>query len=140
MGRIRRARFTDVDVQGTMRLASGLAIGVQLSEVAGFNVTRMAHDGEWSSHGLRGPANIERQLVEIGQGDELAVAMAVSQPNRRRRRRVHLGQRAPHQHARGVYSPLGGANRQAVENPEAGLALAGAISSALRDDTRDRPA
>jgi hypothetical protein len=32
----------------------------------------------------------------------------------------------------------GGASRQAVASPEVGLALAAAISSALRDDTHDR--
>jgi hypothetical protein len=135
--RIRRARLTDVDVQGTMRLATGLLVGVQLSEVAGFNVTRMAHDGEWSSHGRREAADVARELVEIGQGDELAVAMAVSQPIRDdvvtfiQANQLPVGRLV-------VYSPPGDANRQAVESPEAGLALAGSISSALRNDTRDR--
>jgi hypothetical protein len=36
--RIRRARLTDVDVRGTMRLGIGLAVGQRLSEAAGFKV------------------------------------------------------------------------------------------------------
>jgi hypothetical protein len=135
--RIRRARLTDVDVRGTMRLATGLLVGVQLSEVSGFNVTRMAHDGEWSSHGRRNAADVEREFVEISQGDELAIAIAVSQPIRDdvvafiQSHKLAVDRLV-------VYSPPGGASRQAVASPEVGLALAAAISSALRDDTHDR--
>ena len=47
--RMRRGRLTEVDVRGTMRLAIGFLVGVQLSEVAGFRVTAVGREGEWAS-------------------------------------------------------------------------------------------
>lgn len=135
--RIRRARLTDVDVQGTMRLTTGLLVGVQLSEVAGFNVTRTAHDGVWSSHGHREAADIERELVEVDQGDELAIAIAISQPIRDDVLTYIRADMLPVAKLI-VYSPPGGAGRRAVGSPDAGRTLATAISGELRHDTRDR--
>lgn len=134
--RIRRARLDDVDVQGAMRLATGLLVGLQLSEVAGFNVTRRAHDGEWSSHGRGSDGRVEKAVVEVGQGDDLAVAISISQLIGEdvlafiEDVQLPVGKLI-------VYTPPEGPSRQAIENPDAGLGLARAISSALRGDTRN---
>jgi SMODS-associated and fused to various effectors sensor domain len=133
--RIRKARLTDV--RGTMRLATGLLVGVQLSEVAGFKVAAIGREGEWSSTMRHDAATVEREWVDIGQGDELVLAIAVSQPIRDdvvsyiRTQRLPAGKLV-------VYSPPGGPSREAVKIPEAGVALAATISRALREDTSSR--
>jgi hypothetical protein len=131
---IRKARLTEVDVRGTMRLATGLLVGVQLSEVAGFKVAAIGREGEWSSTMPRDAVTVEREWIDIGQGEELALAIAVSQPIRDdvvsyiRTRPLPVGKLV-------VYSPPGGPSREAVTSPEAGVGLAAAISSALREGT-----
>jgi hypothetical protein len=133
---IRRLGFTDVDVRGTLRLGTGLAVGVQLSEVAGFKVAAIGREGEWSSTVRREAVNIDREEIDIDQGGNLAVAIAVSQPIRDDVTSHIRAQRLPVKRLI-VYSPPGGASRNAIRAPEAGLGLADAISRALREDTNN---
>lgn len=139
VGEIRRARLAEVDVRGTMRLATGLLVGVQLSEVAGFKVAAIGREGEWSSTTPRDATTVEREWIDVGQGEELALVIAVSQPIRDdvisyiRTQPLPVGELI-------VYSPPGGSSREAVISPSAGLGLAAAISSALREDTSGRRA
>jgi SMODS-associated and fused to various effectors sensor domain len=134
---LRKARLTDVDVRGTMRLATGLVVGVQLSEVAGFKVAAIGREGEWTSITPRDARTVDRERIEIDQGEDLAIAIAVSQPIRDdvvsyiRTKNLHVEELV-------VYSPPGGPSREAVESPEAGIGLAAAISGALRADTSSR--
>ena len=134
--KIRKHRLTDVDVQGTMRLSTGLLVGVSLSEVSGFKVAIMGREGEWASDGPRETMDINREWIEIGQGEELAVALSVSQQMRDdvaayiRDVGIPVGNLV-------VYSPAGGPARDAIEGPAEGLGLAASISSALREDNRD---
>jgi hypothetical protein len=134
---IRRARLTDVDVRGTMRLATGLLVGAQLSEVAGFKVAVTGREGEWTSTTSRESATVEREWIDVDQGDELAAAIAVSQPIRDdvlayiRAERVPVGKLV-------VYYAPGGSSREAVTSPEVGVGLAAVISQALRTDTSGR--
>lgn len=134
---IRRARLTDVDVRGTMRLATGLLVGVQLSEVAGFRVAVIGREDEWTSTTPREPATLEREWINVDQGDDLAAVIAVSQPIRDdvlsyiRTEHLPVGQLV-------VYSPPDGPSRDAVKSPEAGVGLAAAIAAALRKDTSSR--
>jgi SMODS-associated and fused to various effectors sensor domain len=62
-----------------MRLATG-PVGAQLSEVAGFKVAVTGREGEWTSTTPREPATVEREWIDIDQGDDLAAVIAVSQP------------------------------------------------------------
>jgi SMODS-associated and fused to various effectors sensor domain/Phage integrase family len=131
---IRRARLTDVDIRGTMRLGTGLLVGVQLSEVAGFKVAAIGREGEWTSSATRHATTVDLDRVKIDQGDDLGIAIAVSQPIRDdvvsylRTENLPVGELI-------VYSRPGGASREAVSNPEAGMSLAVAISRRLREDT-----
>lgn len=131
---IKRARVTHVNVRGTMRLATGFFVGVQLSEVAGFKVAAMGREGEWTSISPRERATVERDCIDIGDGDDLAVVIAVSQPIRDdvvsfvRTQGLSVGKLI-------VYGPPGGASRDAVRTPESGVSLAAAISRTLREDT-----
>ena len=132
--RIRRARLTEVDVRGAMRLAVGLLVGQQLSEVAGFKVAAIGREGEWSSSAERETVAVERELVDIGLGDDLAVALAISQPIRDdvashiRAQKLPVGTLI-------VISPPVGPSRDAIKSPAEGLGLAAATSAALREDT-----
>jgi hypothetical protein len=134
---ISRARLTDVDVRGTMRLATGLLVGAQLSEVAGFKVAVAGREGEWTSTTPREPATVEREWIDVDQGDELAAVIAVSQPIREdvlayiRTETLPVGKLV-------IYSAPGGPSREAVKSPEVGVGLAAAISQALRADTSGR--
>lgn len=65
-----------------MRLSTGFLVGVTLSEVSGFKVAIMGREGEWASDGPREPMDFNREWIEIGQGEELAVALSVSQQMR----------------------------------------------------------
>lgn len=137
--RIRAARLTDVDVRGTMRLATGVLVGVQLAEVAGFKVAVIGREGEWTSTTLRESVTIERDWIEVGQGDDVAAAISVSQPIGDdvlayiRTNELPIGKLV-------VYSPPGGPSREAVRSAEAGVGFAAAISRALREDTSSRAA
>jgi hypothetical protein len=134
--RIRRARLTDVDVRGTMRLATGLLVGQQLSEVGGFKVAAMGREGEWASDGERETVPIEQESIHIGQGEDVAVALAISQPIRDdvvsyiRTQNLPVGQLV-------VYTPPGGPSRDAIKTPADGVGLAAATSAALREETRN---
>ncbi len=134
---IRKARVTHVNVRGTMRLATGFFVGVQLSEVAGFKVAATGREGEWTSTIPRHHATVEREWIDVDGGDDLAAVIAVSQPIRDdvvsyiRAQGLSVGKLV-------VYSPSGGASREAVGTPEAGVSLAAAISRALREDTSSR--
>jgi hypothetical protein len=131
---IRRARLADVDVRGTMRLATGLLVGQQLSEVAGFRISIQGREGEWSSAARREPAELNREELEIKHGEDLAVALAVSQAIREdvlshiREYKLPVSRLI-------VLSPADGSSRYSVPDPEAGLGLAAAISAALREET-----
>lgn len=137
--RIRKTRITDVDVRGTMRLATGLLVGQQLSEVAGFRIAIQGREGEWSSAKGRERARIKREELEIGQGEDLAVALAVSQAIREDVL-SHIREHGPPVSKLVVFSPAGGSSRDSVRSPEAGLGLAGAISAALRKETSSQRA
>jgi hypothetical protein len=132
--RIRRARIADVEVWGTMRLATGLLVGQQLSEVAGFRIAIPGREGEWSSAMRREPSGMAREELEIGQGQDLAVALAVSQAIREDVL-SHIRECELPVSRLVVFTPAGGSSRHSVPSPESGLGLAGAISAALREET-----
>jgi SMODS-associated and fused to various effectors sensor domain len=119
-----------------MRLATG-PVGAQLSEVAGFKVAVTGREGEWTSTTPREPATVEREWIDIDQGDDLAAVIAVSQPiwedilAHIRTETLPIGKLV-------IYSAPGGPNREAVKSPEVGVGMAAAISQALRADTSGR--
>jgi hypothetical protein len=123
--KIRKHRLTDVDVQGTMRLSTGLLVGVSLSEVAGFTVAIMGREGEWASDGPRERMDINREWIEIGQGEDLAVAVAVSEQIRDDVTAYLRDVRIPAANLV-VYSPAEGPARDAIKRPASGLGLAAA--------------
>lgn len=131
---INRAKMKDVHVLGAMRLSTGLLVGQLLSEVAGFVVSVNGREGEWSSSSPKHEFALERELIDIGAGDGIAVAISISQPIKDdvlayiKKEQLPIGRLH-------VYGPVGGASRQAIPMPEHGAGAAAAISSALREDT-----
>jgi hypothetical protein len=136
--KLRKHRLTEVDVQGTMRLSTGMLVGALLPEVAGFKVAIMGREGQWASDGSREPMDVIREWVDIGQGNDLAVVVAVSQQiaddvaDFVRHERIPIGKLV-------VYSPVGGPSRNSIQSPGAGLGLAVSISNAMREDTGALP-
>jgi len=132
---LRRHRLRAVSVHGSMRLSTGTLAGFLLSDVAGFQVASLGRDGEWSSDGAREAMAVAREVIDIGDAEELAIALAVSQPISE-----DVAEFLSSIDSVGkliVYSPQGGPSRQAISNPEAGLGLADEISAALRQDTKN---
>lgn len=132
--KLKKHRLSEVDVQGTMRLSTGTLVGTMLSEVAGFKLAILGREGRWASDGCRERIDVIREWVEIGQGNDLAVVVAVSQQIAGdvaefvRHKRIPIGDLV-------VYSPIGGSSRYSIKSPAAGLGLAVSISNAIREDT-----
>jgi hypothetical protein len=131
---IKRGKISDVDVLGAMRLTTGLLVGLQLSEVAGFSVTRQGREGAWSSSSPRQEFVLKHETIHIGAGDDVAVAIAISQPIAEDVLAFITEEQLPVAQLH-LYSPAGGANREAITSVEHGAGAAEAVSAALRKDT-----
>jgi hypothetical protein len=132
--RIRRAKLKDVDVLGAMRLSTGLLVGQQLSEVAGFTITITGREGIWSSSSARQKFTLDRQTIEMDAGHDIAVAISISQPIKDGVLNYINHEQLPIAKLH-VYSPSSGACREAIPTIEHGAGAAAAISAALREDT-----
>jgi len=53
-----------------MRLSTGLVVGAEMANVAGFSVAIRQGDEEWSSTGEKGKADLEVESTEVGAGQE----------------------------------------------------------------------
>lgn len=135
--KLRRYQLMAVSIHGSMRLSTGILAGFLLSDVAGFGVASMGREGEWSSDGPRQAMSIAREVIEIRDAEDLAIALAVSQPIAE-----DVADFVASVDSVGkliVYTPKDGPSRRAIANPAAGLGLADEISAALRQDTRYGP-
>ena len=133
---IKRQTYRDVLVAGTMRLSTGLAVGLELSEVGGFQIAILGREGEWSSAGARSPMELLREEIPLGAGNEIALAVSISADIREDV--LHfLGSYGTPVDKLIVYSPAAGANRSAIPGVREGLGLAHKVSAAMRADTRD---
>ena len=133
---IKRQRYREVLVAGTMRLSTGLAVGLELSEVGGFQIAILGREGEWSSAGARSPMELLREEIPLGAGNEIALAVSISADIREDV--LHfLRCRGTPVDKLIVYSPVAGASRSSIPGVAEGLGLAHEVSAAMRADTRD---
>jgi hypothetical protein len=132
---LKKGRYKDVYLHGAMRLSTGLLVGSQLSEVAGFRVAVMGREGEWCSDGSQGPFELVRTPTEIGEGEDVAVALALSQDIIEDVTAFITESQLPVDRL-WVYSAGTGPSRKSLPNVGTGLGAAARISSALREDTR----
>lgn len=131
---LRLTKMKHVHVLGAMRLSTGLLAGQLLSEVAGFVVSVNGREGEWSGSSPKQEFALKRQLIDIGAGDDIAVAISISQPIKDDLLAYIEEEQLPISSLH-VYGPVGGASREAIPTPEHGAGAAASISSALRADT-----
>ncbi len=75
---IRQRGYTDVMVRGALRLPSWFACGAELAEVAGFRVTCNQRGNVWSSDSDPSPFGLTERVVELGNGNEVAVGLSVT--------------------------------------------------------------
>ena len=75
---IERSGLLDVLVVGAMRLSTGLVVGAEMANVAGFSVAIRQGDEEWSSTGEKGKADLEVESTEVGAGQELAIGISIA--------------------------------------------------------------
>jgi hypothetical protein len=133
---IRRHGLVNVNVYGTMRLSTALFTGTELSRVAGFNVEMEARGAVWASEDEHPVVELNTSVIEMGQGDEMAVGLSVSidlvddVAAYVRAQQLPVGRFV-------IYSPDAGPGRESVESPQHGLGLAYAISDTLRRDAAD---
>lgn len=132
--KIKRAKMKDVHVLGAMRLSTGLLVGQLLSEVAGFAISVNGREGEWSSSSPKHEFTLQREVIDINAGNDIAVAISISQPISDDVLAYIENEQLPIGRLHG-YSPVGGASRQAIPTPECGAGAAAAVSAALREDT-----
>jgi hypothetical protein len=75
---MRRQGFEDVFVAGLMRAAPAFAVGYHLSDVAGFAVATRQRNETWRSGGDVSAIAVDRSEAELGQGDEIAIGVSIS--------------------------------------------------------------
>jgi hypothetical protein len=135
---IRRHGLVQINVYGTMRLSAALFTGIELSRVAGFNIETEARGAVWSSEDEHPAVELDSTVIEIGQGDEMAVGLSMSIDLTDDAVAYLRGQQLPVGQLV-VYVPPGGPARESVKSPQDGLGLAYAISDALRGDASGAP-
>ncbi len=136
---LRALGFDDVLLDGAMRLSTGLAAGAALRGVSGFTVAirNPITQQEWSSSGQVTTVALTRRDRELGDGGDVAVALAVSgDPSDDveeylRRARPDVGRLV-------VLSPPGGPRRDAVASDAAARGLVHATIDAMRQVARER--
>jgi hypothetical protein len=122
-------------VTGTMRLPTALAVGVELSDVAGFSVAYRQRGEDWSSGGDLSPAELVRNELKVGQGDELAVGISIAADvtddvvQYLNNAEVPVG-------AFVNLTPSGGAGRYALASPDEARGYAQALLNAIRAEAR----
>ena len=70
--------LSEIRLEGAYRLASAFLLGFEISERSGVSLCMPYLGGDWSSSAEREGLRTEVDIREIGQGNELAVAIAVS--------------------------------------------------------------
>lgn len=136
---MRRQGYEDVLVTGLMRLPAAFAVGYHFSDVAGFAVATRQRHQDWDSVGDGAAVELIRQDFDIGQGDEIAIAVSVSNDlsgdvlaHVRREvlpvvRLVHL-------------QPAAGVGPQAVADAAAARGLARQVLLTVREAVREQSA
>lgn len=131
---IRRHGLVRVNVYGSMRLSTALFAGSELSRVAGFNVETETRGAVWSSDDEHPAVELDRRVIELGQGDEVAVGLSIA-TDLAEYVATYLEAAQLSVSRLSLYSPSEGPDRESVKSPQHGLSLAYAISDALRKDT-----
>ncbi|HEU4975764.1 MAG TPA: SAVED domain-containing protein [Baekduia sp.] len=134
---IRAQGFHRVLVSGTYRLSVALLAGFAMRGVSGMQVgRRQPPDDEWWSDGPRTPMAVDRQVATLGNGTEVAVALAIAADLAAdveqfcRRQLPAVGTLV-------TLTPPGGPGRQAIPDAAAARGLADALLAELRDVGRD---
>jgi hypothetical protein len=134
---LRALGLDDVLLDGAMGLSTGLAAGAALRGVTGFTVAirNPTTRQEWGSSGQVTTVTLTRADHELGDGNEVAIALAISgDPSEDveeylRRNRLEVGRLV-------VLSPPGGSGRHAVADDAAARGLAVAAVDAMREVAR----
>jgi hypothetical protein len=135
---IRRHGLVHVNVYGSMRLSTALFAGSELSRVAGFKVETASRGDVWSSDDDHPAVELDSTVIDIGQGDEIAVGLSIATDLTDDVVAYVQAQQLPVGRLV-VYTPQGGSDRESVKSPQDGLGLAYAITDALRRTTSGVP-
>ncbi len=131
VGQIREQGHRDVAVTGAMRLSTAMAIGVEMPDVGGFTVAVRQRDREWSSSGDPAEVTLERSEHEVGQGDEIAIAISIAVDisadviTYLEQEKIPVAKLVNLRSARGV-------GRNAIESPDEARGLAQALLDEIR--------
>jgi SMODS-associated and fused to various effectors sensor domain len=72
------AGYSRVRVGGAFRLDTAFAIGAELSDTAGYQLSVRQREELWSSEGRPKPFDLKAKRTEFAKGDELAVCISIS--------------------------------------------------------------
>lgn len=120
-----------VALGGAMRLSAGMLAGIELAAVKGFTVAINQGEAEWSSAGERTPVELQLEEHELGQGDQVAIAVAVSADLRDDVLAYARGSNLPVGKLL-VMIPPDGIGREAIRGPEHARGMADAILDTAR--------
>jgi hypothetical protein len=135
---IQRQGYREVLVAGTMRLSTGLTVGLELADVAGFAVAIRQGEEEWASAGDRVDVELARREVQLGQGEELAVGISVAGDLADEVVEYLRREGTP---VSGFVNllPANGVGRDAISGPTEARGYAQALLDALRSEARGSP-
>ncbi|MCY3991878.1 MAG: SAVED domain-containing protein [Caldilineaceae bacterium] len=121
----------NVLVRGYMRLPTWFATGVELGKTADFQVTSFQDQAPWSSKGALSAIAIERIDTNLGNGDDLAIGIALAFDLSTdvlaylHEQQINVGRYV-------CLRPAGGANNQAIRNAAEARQWAYAVRDLIR--------
>lgn len=132
VARLRSAGSQDILVRGALRQATFFLVGAQLAQVTGRTVSYIQHGVLWSSSSQRipvPPPDVTR--VEVGTGDDLAVAIGIA-VDPTAAVAAYLRDRAVGIAELVTLLPKGGSHDQAIASPGEAVAYAQTMRNAVR--------
>lgn len=136
---MRRQGYEDVLVTGLMRLPAAFATGYHFSDVAGFAVAIRQRDQAWESRGDAMAVELMRHDFDLGQGDEIAVGVSISNDLSGDALAYLRGEALPV--GRLVHlSPKAGVGPYAISDAAAARGLSRQLLVTVREALRDQPA
>lgn len=139
VAQVHAQRFDRVLVTGTYRLSIATLAGAEMPRVAGFHVARRQGPGdEWSSDGAHAAVSLERVSRDLGDGEEVAVALAIA-ADLADDVEAFCGDALPSIGELVVLSVEGGPGRHAIPDADTARGVAEALVNELRTAGRRAP-
>jgi len=131
--------YSRVRVGGAFRLDTAFAVGAEFADTAGYQLSTKQRDELWSSEGDVEPFALEKKAREMGEGDDLAVCVSISNEIDNDVA-DYVGRVELPINRLVCLMPAAGAARNSVASPAAARGCAQAVLDAIRAETSTTPA